>query len=187
MCGSGTILTEAALIAGSIPPGTFREKFAFQSWPGYDETLFETIKQGAVDRINEQDFYLYGCDISKRVIDKAHENAIAARVDDVLKITTRDFREMDAPATTGMVIINPPYGEKITDDDLGLLYKDIGDTLKKRFKGFTAWIITSNKIAANQIGLHASRKITLFNGGLECKFMRFELYEGTKKGVKHFE
>ena len=92
---------------------------------------------------------------------------------------------MEATLASGNGVINPPLGEKISDDDPGLPYKDIGDILKKQFKGYTAWLITSNKIAANQIVLHASRKITLFNGGLECKFMRFELYEGTKKGIKN--
>lgn len=185
MCGSGTILIEAALLAANIPPGYYRKYFGFEKWSDYDEALFEIIKQGAIDRINEQDFFLYGCDISRTAVEKAHENATAARVDDVLKITKRDFREMEAPLSNGMVIINPPYGEKITDENIGQLYKDIGDVLKKNYKGYTAWIITSNKEAAKQIGLHASRKVTVFNGGLECKYLRFELYEGSKKQSKN--
>lgn len=185
MCGSGTILIEAALLAANIPPGYFREHFGFETWSDYDEALFKTIRESAIERISEQDFFLYGCDVSALAVEKARENATAANVDDVLKIVKRDFKEMDPPATSGTVIINPPYGEKITGENLGRLYKDIGDVLKQRYKGYTAWIITSNKEAAKQIGLHASRKFTLFNGGLECKFMRFELYEGSKKQSKN--
>lgn len=184
MCGSGAILIEAALLAANIPPGYFRESFGFQNWKDYDDALFKTIRDSAIEKISEQDFFLYGCDISARAVEKAHENAIAARVDDVLKIAHSDFKDMDPPEPKGMVIINPPYGEKITEKNLGELYKDIGDVLKQRYKGYTAWIITSNKEAAKQIGLHASRKMTVFNGGLECKFMRFELYEGSKKQSK---
>ncbi len=185
MCGSGTILIEAALIAANIPPGFYRQSFGFESWIDFDENLFDKIKQSAIDRISEQDFFLYGCDISKTAIEKAHENATDARVDDVLKITKRDFREMEAPSPGGMVIINPPYGEKMTDENLEQLYKDIGSVLKKKYNGYIAWVITSNQEAAKQIGLHASRKITVFNGGLECKYLRFELYEGSKKLSKN--
>ncbi len=184
MCGSGTILIEAALLAANIPPGYFRNSFGFETWLDYDESLFKTIRESAIERISEQDFFLYGCDISALAVEKAHENATAANVDDVLKIVKRDFKDMDPPVPNGMVIINPPYGEKIKEQQLGELYKDIGDVLKKRYKGYTAWIITSNKEAAKQIGLHASRRFTVFNGGLECKFMRFELYEGSKKQSK---
>ncbi len=181
MCGSGTILIEAALLAANVPPGYFRTSFGFETWKDFDADLFETIKQSAIERISEQDFFLYGCDNSARAVDKAHENATSAKVDDVLKIAQRDFKEMNPPSPKGTIIINPPYGEKIKLEALGELYKEIGDTLKKKYQGYTAWIITSNKEAAKQIGLHASRKVTVFNGGLECKFMRFELYEGSKK------
>ncbi len=181
MCGSGTILIEAAMIAASIPSGYFRTKFGFQTWSDYEPELFETIRESAINRISEQDIYLYGCDISPRAIEKTIQNAVAAQVDDMLKIKQRDFREMKPPSPRGMIIINPPYDEKLAVKNIGKLYKDIGDVLKQHYNGYTAWIITSNKEAAKQIGLHVSKKYTVYNAGLECKFMRFELYEGSKK------
>ncbi len=181
MCGSGTILTEAALIAGNIPPGTFRERFAFQSWPGYDATLFETIKESAISRIKDMDGYIYGCDRNERVIEKAFTNITNANVDDMIKIRTCDFRDFTPPEQKGVIIINPPYGEKMFNDELAVLYKMIGDKLKKNYQGWTAWIISSYADTIKSIGLHTSRKITLYNGPLECKFLKYELYEGSKK------
>ena len=181
MCGSGTILIEAAMLAANIPPGYFRKTFGFQTWNDYDPQLFETIREAAVNRISEQDIFLYGCDISPRAIEKAIENAVSAQVDDMLKLKQRDFKDMKPPAGRGMVIINPPYDEKMAVKNINQFYKNIGDVLKQKYNGYSAWIITANKEAAKHIGLHVSKKFTVYNGPLECKFMRFELYEGSKK------
>lgn len=181
MCGSGTIMIEAALIAGDIPPGCFREKFAFQSWPDYDEELFEKITESALGRIRETDGYIYGCDRLERVVEKAVKNITAANVDDMIKIKTCDFRDLTPPESKGMVIINPPYGERLMVRELERLYAAIGDHLKTNYQGWTAWIISSWNDASKHIGLHPSKKITLYNGPLECKFLKYDLYEGSKK------
>jgi putative N6-adenine-specific DNA methylase len=184
MCGSGTILIEAALIASDIPPGCFRKKFAFQNWPDYDEELFETITASALGRIRETDGYIYGCDRIERVVEKAINNITNANVDDMIKIKTSDFRDYTPPENKGMVIINPPYGERLMVRELEKLYESIGDHLKTNYKGWTAWIISSWSDAAKHIGLHPSKKITLYNGPLECKFLKYDLYEGSRKPSK---
>ena len=101
---------------------------------------------------------------------------------DVVKVLTSSFQDMEVPEGRGVVIINPPYGERMNqDEDINALYKSIGDTLKKKYNGYDAWIISSNMDALKNVGLRPSRKITLFNGQLECKFMKYEMYSGTKK------
>jgi putative N6-adenine-specific DNA methylase len=184
MCGSGTILIEAALLAADVPPGTFRESFAFMKWPDYDAGLFDLIKNSALQRIKETDGYIYGCDRVERTIEKAKANIVAANVDDMIKVRTSDFRDYPAPEKKGMVIINPPYGEKLMVRELEKLYQSIGDHLKLNYEGFTAWIISSWPGAVKNIGLHPSRKITLYNGPLECKFLKYDLYEGSRKTKK---
>ena len=181
MCGSGTILIEAALIAGNIPPGIFREKFAFQNWNNYNEDQYKIIKDGAISHIKEMDGYLYGCDRNERVIEKAIENITNANVDDMIRIKTSDFRDFTPPEHKGVIIINPPYGEKMFKEEVATLYKMIGDHLKKNYQGWTAWIISSYPDTIKAIGLHNTRKITLYNGPLECKFLKYDLYEGSKK------
>lgn len=181
MCGSGTILIEAALIAADIPPGCFRKSYAFQNWPDYDEELYETITSAALGRIRDNDGYIYGCDRIERVIEKAKNNITAANVDDMIKVKTCDFRDLKPPEGRGVVIINPPYGERLMVSELARLYESIGDHLKAHYQGYTAWIISSWAMAAKHIGLHPSKKITLYNGPLECKFLRYDLYEGSRK------
>lgn len=115
------------------------------------------------------------------MVKKTKENIKSAMVEDVVKIVTADFTEFEPPARKGVVIMNPPYGERMIKDDIMELYKKIGDTFKKKYAGYDCWLITSNLEAIKQIGLRPSRKITLYNGTLECKFMKFEMYAGTKK------
>lgn len=181
MCGAGTLPIEAALIACNIPPGYFREGFGFQKWNDYDADLFNKITESALSKVNNKDFRIFGSDISDSVVRKAHQNVIQAKMDDVIKLTASRFEDFDPPEGGGVVIFNPPYGERLDQTDVNVLYKSIGDTLKKKYAGYTAWIISSNREAVNQIGLHSTRKISLFNGALECKFLRYEMYSGTKK------
>lgn len=181
MCGSGTILIEAALIAADIPPGCFRKKYAFQSWPDYDEALFETISESALARIRDNDGYIYGCDRMERAVEKAKLNITAANVDDMIKVKTSDFRDFVPPAGRGVVIVNPPYGERLQVDELSKFYESIGDHIKKNYQGYTVWIISPWSGAPKNIGLHASKKITLYNGPLECRFMKYDIYDGSKK------
>jgi putative N6-adenine-specific DNA methylase len=182
MCGAGTLSIEAAMIACNIPPGYYRENFGFQKWNDYDDSLFEKIREGSLGRINDKKFTIIGSDVSESIIRKAKQNVKQAKMEDVITMKTLAFEDFDPPQGNGVLILNPPYGERMNQDDINVLYKSIGDTLKKKYSGYTAWLISSNKDAVKQIGLHASKKITLFNGALECRFLKYEMYRGTKKG-----
>jgi putative N6-adenine-specific DNA methylase len=185
MCGSGTLLIEAAMIANNIPPGYYREHFGFENWNkfmAFDEELFNKLLDKAIDRINENNPTIIGCDISKNVAKIAKENVKLAKVNDVIQIRSCDMADIeDLPVGNGVVVMNPPYGERMIKDNIEELYKSIGDTFKTKFTGYDCWVISSNVDALKRIGLRASRKITLFNGSLECKYMKYEMYKGTKK------
>lgn len=181
MCGSATISIEAALIANNIPPGYFRKEFGFELWEDFDKTLWNTIYDAAVEKINNNNCQIMGSDMSRNIIKKAKENVKNAKVEDVVSLSTSTFEELDPPSSRGVVVMNPPYGERMDKDNMDELYKSIGDTLKKKYSGYDAWIISSNMDALKHVGLRPSRKITLYNGQLECKFMKYQMYQGTKK------
>ena len=182
MCGSGTIAIEAALIANNIPPGYFRKEFGFERWSDFDKELYDTIYDSCIEKITDNSVQIYGSDISSNIIKKAKGNIKQAKVEDVVKLSSCDIQDIEVPEGRGVVIINPPYGERMDkDDDISALYKIIGDTFKKKFSGYDCWIISSNMEALKQISLRPSRKITVFNGSLECKFMKYEMYQGTKR------
>ncbi len=184
MCGSGTILIEAALIANNIPPGYYREDYGFERWKKFmpfDEELWNTIFDAAVNKITNHEQKILGGEISSNVAKKAKENIKLAKVDDVVSIKVCDMKDFDVPAGRGVVVINPPYGERMDKDNIDELYKMMGDTFKKNFSGYDCWILSSNMEAFKNVGLRPSRKIALFNGPLECKFMKYEMYQGTKK------
>lgn len=181
MCGSGTILIEAALYANNIPPGYFRESFGFEHWRDFDHELWQLIFDSVIGKITEHEQNIIGVELSPNVAKKAKENVKQAKVDDVVKIINASLQDFDPPKGRGVVLMNPPYGERMNKDDINTLYKSIGDTLKKKYQGYDAWIISSNMEAFKHVGLRPSRKITVYNGSLECKFMKFEMYEGTKK------
>ncbi|HMC97392.1 MAG TPA: THUMP domain-containing protein [Flavobacteriales bacterium] len=189
MCGSGTILIEAALIAANIPPGYYRQGFGFQRWRDFDEELWNTIYTGAIGRINSKKPVILGGEISPNVARKAIANIHEAKLEDTITIKNCAFADLEPPAIVGhrpigkpILIMNPPYGERMDkDEDINALYKSIGDTLKKRWAGYDAWIITSNLAAAKHIKLTPRPKIQLFNGALDCRFMRYELYSGSRR------
>lgn len=184
MCGSGTILIEAALYANNIPPGYFREDFGFMRWHKFmpfDEELWNVIFDAAINKITNHEQKIIGGELSPNVAKKAKQNVKLAKVDDVVSIRNCDMKDFEVPTGRGVVIINPPYGERMEKDNIQELYKMMGDTFKKKFAGYTCWILSSNQEALKNVGLRPTRKITLFNGQLECKFMKYEMYEGTKK------
>ncbi|MBI3509942.1 MAG: class I SAM-dependent RNA methyltransferase [Bacteroidetes bacterium] len=181
MCGSGTIPIEAALFANNIPPGYFRKQFGFEKWNDFDSVLWEKITDSAIDRISSEIQDIIGIEISRTTLRKARENIHLAKVEDIVKTFNADFFEWDPPEGRGVLIMNPPYGERMDKDDSDVFYKQIGDTFKKKYSGYEAWLITSNMEALKVIGLRPSRKIALFNGPLECKLMKYEMYAGTKK------
>lgn len=181
MCGSGTLLTEAGWIAINQAPGLQQEEFAFEKWKDFDRDMwFELIKE-AEKSIVPLKTKIIGCDISPRTLEAAKSNLKAAGLYGKVKVDVCDFEELEAPEAPGILMCNPPYGERIDVNDLAALYKRIGDVLKKQYSGYEAWLLTGNKEAAKNIGLRPSVKKVLFNANIECKFLKFELYQGSKK------
>lgn len=182
MTGSGTFAIEGALIANKIPPGYYRKEFGFMRWKDFNEELYGTIYESMISRISEEQPKIEGLEISARTAKIAKKNVENAKVEDVVRIINKDFFDYVPEKARGVIFLNPPYGERMGDNEgTKELYKKIGDKLKKDFKGYSAWIITANLEAAKFFGLRPSRKITLYNGQLECKLLKFEMYEGTKK------
>lgn len=182
MCGSGTILIEAALLARRIAPGTFRKEFGFERWRDFDAGLWRSLLEEAkANEFTDLPFRITGTDRSSQMIRSAKMNAAAAGVASDIDFHALRFEDYTPEIPAQTIIVNPPYGGRITDDDLFYLYEQIGDQLKKKYSGSNAWILTANRDAAKHIGLHPSRKIQVFNGALECRFLKYEMYKGTKK------
>lgn len=180
MCGSGTLLVEAAMIAMDLPAQIFRKRFAFQNWKNYDEELFKKIKEVRINRIKEFNGKIVGYDIDSKMLNAARINIETAEMEDVIEIKNQDFFDSEKDLFPLTMVFNPPYDERIeiSDDEF---YKKIGDTFKKSYPNTLAWLISSDLEAVKKIGLRPSRKIKLFNGKLECRFLQYEMYEGTKK------
>jgi len=184
MCGSGTIPIEAALVAKNIPSGYFREEYSFKRWNDFDPELWNEIKTEAENGIKEFDKKIIGSDWSGRILTTAKENVTSAGLQNTITLKTSFITDLQAVDGGGIVIMNPPYGERIKTDDIIELYKGIGDALKQNFIGYNAWVISSHQEALKFVGLRASRNITVYNGQLECKFAKFEVYSGSKKNVE---
>lgn len=182
MCGSGTLLIEAALIAGNIPPGVYRKGFAFQRWKDFDAALWQRIHDSAMERISGERPVILGGELSKNVMRKAEANIAIADLKEEIQLKNVAFEDLPAPEGRGILVINPPYGERMDEEaDINGFYKMIGDTLKKNWAGYDAWVITPNLEAAKHIRLTPRPKIRLFNGALDCRFMRYELYAGSRR------
>ena len=179
-CGSGTILIEAAMIAYNIPPNIKRSEFGFMNWKDYDESLFNELKKKALSQQINFDSKIIGVDIDERVLGMARTNIQAADLTNKIELHKKDFNDFEAPELPGIIVCNPPYGERI-GENVDDLYTAFGDNLKKRYTGWNGWMISSNMGALKKVGLRPSRKIKLFNGSLECRFMKYEMYKGTKK------
>ncbi|MBQ6083656.1 MAG: methyltransferase [Bacteroidales bacterium] len=184
MCGSGTLPIEAAMLAMGIPAGFFRKKWGFMTWHDYDEKLWLKVVQDADAEMEEFDYEILASDHSAKAVEIARANITNAHLQYDIKLSKQDMFEMIPPAGGGIMIINPPYGERLEEKDIINLYRGIGDALKKNFKGFEAWIISSNKDVLKLIGLKPSKKIDVYNGPLECKFEKFEIFEGSYKDMK---
>jgi len=180
MCGSGTLLIEAAMIGKGIPAGIFRNKYCFQKWQDYDEALFEKVKKDMMPG-QDDEVTIRGFDISQEALTAATKNINQAGLRKEVKLKRSPFQELTPGLQKGLIITNPPYGERLEEDDLVRLYKDFGDKLKHDFAGFQVWILSGNMEAIKHIGLRTSRKLTLYNGAIQCKYHRYDLYEGSKK------
>lgn len=180
MCGSGTLLIEAAMIAMDLPAQIFRKRFAFQNWRNYDESLFNKIKEFRIERVREFHGKIVGYDIDGRMLNAARANIESAEMEDVIDVRRENFFDTKKDLFPLLMVFNPPYDERISinDDDF---YKKIGDTFKTHYPNTLAWLISSDLEAVKKIGLRPSRKIKLFNGKLETRFLQYEMYEGTKK------
>ena len=187
MCGSGTLLIEAALIARNIAPGIYRKGFAFEKWANFDADLFEDIYS---DDSRERDFEykIYGSDAGFYAVQAATKNVQSANLQrdiDVRQIRVEELRLADRDTEGALVMMNPPYGERLSQDKNVLrLYQDMGTALKHQFSGATAWIISSNEEALKCVGLRPAKKIHLVNGDLECLFNKYELFKGDRKTWK---
>lgn len=181
MCGSGTLLIEAAMIAMDLPAQIFRKEFAFQNWKNYDEELFLKIKEFRINRVREFTGKIVGYDMDPRALNAARTNMEAAEMEDVIEVRKQDFFESEKDMFPLLMVFNPPYDERISinDDDF---YKKIGDTFKQHYPNTLAWLISADLDAPKKIGLRPSRKIKLFNGKLETRFLQYEMYDGSKKG-----
>ena len=178
MCGSGTIPIEAALIARNIAPGVFRSSYAFEKWPDFDADLWSDIYN---DDSQEREFThtIYGSDASFYAIQQAAKNVKSAGVQKDVEL--KQIRMEELKGGEGLVMINPPYGERLASNkDMEELYGKIGTALKHQFTGATAWIISSNAAAMKCIGLKPSRKVHLLNGELDCQFNKYELFQGKR-------
>jgi putative N6-adenine-specific DNA methylase len=176
MCGSGTLLIEANMFARNIPSGYFRPVFGFERWIDFDAELWSRIKTEEDGKIVEPAVGIYGSDIGSRAISISTENVGFTKFQRQISLEVCAFENSTPKGKTGIIICNPPYDERMPVDDIIAFYKSIGDVLKKKYTGFEAWIISSDLRALKFIGLHPSKKITVFNGQLECRFVRFSLY-----------
>jgi len=184
MCGSGTFSIEAALIACNIAPGNMRS-FGFEKWKDFDHDLWVSIKKEAKSKIILPSCKIYGSDIDARSVEIAKSNAKKANVDKTIEFKQMDFLKSDLYFNNSIVFMNPPYGERLKEkEEIIPFYQEIGTQLKHHYENCDAWIISSNIEALKFIGLRPSRKIKLFNGPLECKLQKYELFRGKKGGER---
>lgn len=185
MCGSGTILIEAAMIACNIPANINRRRFAFESWKDFDVDLYETIEAAMLKRVRDFPFKMKGYDLDSRMVELARENVKSANLQDFIEIEHRDFFKTEKENDRSLfMVFNPPYDERISVKDVESFYSSIGNTLKHGYPGTQAWMITSNMEALKYVGLRASKRIKLYNGKLEARLVRYEMYEGSRKKSK---
>ena len=183
MCGSGTLPIEAALIARNIAPGVFRQGYAFEKWKDFDSELFKSIYD---DDSGEREFNhkIYGYDVDGRMVACARRNVKSAMMGDIIEIECRDIKDFVEPEAPAIMVVNPPYGERLQLENLLNVYKELGSRLKHAFQGNEAWIISSSYDCFDQVGLKASARIPLYNGDLDCEFRKYELFSGKYSGFR---
>ena len=185
MCGSGTILIEAAMIANNVPANINRKEFGFEKWKDYDEDLFFAIQESLLKKIRNCHFKIMGFDKAPSAVRKANDNIENANLTEFIGVHHINFfnsmKEVFGPTT---ILFNPPYGERL-NIDVNEFYKTIGDTLKHGYPDSTVWFITSDMEALKHVGLKTSRRIPLKNGDLDCRFVRYDMYSGSRKASKN--
>ena len=182
MSGSGTFLVEAAMIASNTPPHLHRKYFAFKKSKDFQEVLWNEVLEEAKANIVTPSFPILGFDKAFQSVRIAERNIENSGMQDFITIQRKAIEKNKAPDNDGLLMMNPPYGERIeTSQDIFDFYKMLGDQMKNNFAGYNAWIITSNLEALKLVGLRPSKKYLIFNGALQCKFHGYELYKGTKE------
>lgn len=178
LCGSGTLPLEAGMRSLKIAPGLFRDRFGFETWLDYDDTLWENLLNEAESQ-QKADLaaFIGGSDRDPNVLIQAHSNAQKCGLEHLLSFRQKELADVEAPTDSGILICNPPYGERLgADDDLGAFYKLLGNVLKQRFKGWTAYVLSGNKALSGNIGLKSASRTPVYNGALLCQLMKYELY-----------
>lgn len=184
MCGTGTILMEAAMMACDMPPAFKRKHLGFMSWVDFDKELWDKIYTEAENKIRYPKVNIVGGDNDPKAVDIAKTTSLDFRLNRQIRIVRSNMEEHMPPAPRGMMITNPPYGERMKKDDINGFYKKIGSHLKKNYTNYQAWIITSNFEALKYIGLRPDAKYTLYNGSLETKYVAYDMFEGEMKDFK---
>ncbi len=187
MCGSGTFLIEAAMIASNCPANLYRKRFGFQNFRNYDALLWDSIVEKAESEISSELPPIIGNDISDEVIEKAQENINNTRFKRDIKLECSHFTNFENTFDEGIIITNPPYDERLKEDNIIELYQDLGDMFKQEFKNFDCWVFSANLEALKRLGLKPNKKIKLLNGSLEGSLQKFEIYEGSKKLSKQIK
>lgn len=180
MCGSGTLVMEAALLAADIPSMIERQHYAFKNFKSYNEEAWLAIFNSAYRRPKKIDFQIIASDHDAEVLQKAKRNSRYAPIGNMVQFELKEFAELDKPTEKGTLICNPPYGERM-GEEIETLYSELGDFFKQKMTGFDCWVVSSNMEAIKFIGLKPDQKIKVYNGSLECSFRKFSIFEGTKK------
>jgi|SRR5690554_706844 len=183
MCGSGTFLIEAAMIACNIPANINREEFGFELWKDFDEELYNTIEHAMLKRIREHPHKIMGYDKDPIAVEKTLENIKSANLTEFIQVSEQDFFESEKEGEKALhIMFNPPYDERLRVEDVETFYGEIGSTLKHSYPGSQAWFISSNMEGLKNVGLRPFKRVKLFNGQLESRLVGYEMYKGSKKG-----
>lgn len=175
MCGSGTLLTEAAMIGRNIPAGRYRKEWSFMHWPDYHRMLWRRIRDEQEKKINSEVLDIRGSDIDKLSVSQAIGNLESIGMHELIPVREADIRDTAAHCEKGMFITNPPYDIRVKEDQLRLLYRDIGNVLKKGYKGWEAWLFSAKREALKNTGMKPEQNVILFNGPLECRFAQYHM------------
>ncbi|MBI5746918.1 MAG: class I SAM-dependent RNA methyltransferase [Nitrospirae bacterium] len=183
MCGSGTLAIEAALAGINRASGILRDNFGFMHLKGFNESLWKELRTQAKKEANKTlDCRIIATDIRRDAVEAARNNAATARVEHLIEFAVCDYSATSIPEGSGVVILNPEYGERMGKvKELEGVYKGIGDFLKQKCGGYTGYIFTGNPELAKKVGLRAKRRVPFFNGAIECRLLEYELYEGSRK------
>jgi putative N6-adenine-specific DNA methylase len=183
MCGSGTLCIEAALMAQRISPGLLREGFSFMHWRDYDEELYGVIHQATVNRISERNVSIVGIEKDFRTVNMARESAQKAGMEELIDFRFRDFFHEPPPPAPGLLVLNPPYDERMKLRDADAFYAQIGSRLKEAYSGYNCWVISGHAEAMNALGLRTYDTHHLLNGMLPCRYSGYRMYSGSKRAV----